>query len=67
MKGEANHRSKLVEADVLLILELYYTSDLSLQEVAVKFEVSKTQIWRIVTRRQWAHVVSAYGHEYTDA
>lgn len=64
MKGETNHKAKSTEADVLLILELYYTTELSMQSIADKFELSKTQIWRIVTRKQWRHVKTAYGHEY---
>lgn len=61
MRGEANHSAKLVEEDIPLILELYYESKLSLQTIADKFEVSKTQIWRIVSRKQWTHVSTEYG------
>lgn len=66
MKGEANHKAKLTENDVLLILELYYVAGLSLRVIAGKMDVSKSQIHKIVTRKRWKHVPTAFGHEYTE-
>ena len=51
-----NHNNrKLDPEDVILIRELH-KEGLSLQEIAEKFEVTKTNVSKIVNRKIWSHL-----------
>lgn len=50
--GEEVATSKLTEEDVLTI----YNSTLSMDELATQYNISKTQIHRILTGKSWAHL-----------
>lgn len=49
-------RTKLTEADVRHIRQLYFQAELSLRVIAEKFDVTKTQIHNIVRGKQWRDV-----------
>lgn len=57
-KGEANGRSRLVEADVVAIRSLYVRGcrDLGQPGLARRFGVSQPVIGEIVRRESWGHV-----------
>ena len=51
-----NHNTRKLEPeDVLLIRELR-DEGLTMQEIADKFEVSKTHVSKIVTGKVWSHL-----------
>lgn len=51
-----NHnKRKLDPEDVIFIRELH-KEGLSLQEIAEKFEVTKTNVSKIVNRKIWSHL-----------
>lgn len=52
MNGEDNKMSKLKKEDVLFIRQ----SNLDINELAKIFEVKKTCIDRIITRKRWGHI-----------
>ena len=53
-KGETHGRAKLTSDDVFKIREAVKFK--SQREVAKMFGVSKTQVWRIASRKKWAHL-----------
>lgn len=53
MIGSRNNKAKLKESDIQEILK----SQLSLMELAKKYEVSKSSIKKIKSRKTWRHVV----------
>jgi len=57
VKGTANGNAKLTEDQVREIRRLYATGEFSLQELALQFGLSKGEIWRIVRRKTWKHVL----------
>jgi predicted DNA-binding protein YlxM (UPF0122 family) len=54
--GEKHTAARLTESDVMLIMQL--VDDLSLGELADKFEVSKTAIFDIKHARSWKYLTA---------
>lgn len=54
MPGESHPKSKVTEVEVRDIRKLKET--LSNKELAKMYSLTTTQIWRIVTRRNWKHI-----------
>lgn len=58
--GEDSHFSKLGETEVLRTRSLYNSYNSSLNSFCIKysdvFNISKTQIYRIIKRTSWAHI-----------
>ena len=48
-------KQKLTEQDVMNMRELY-TLGVGTVRLAVMFNITRTQVWRIVTRRAWSYV-----------
>lgn len=59
-KGELNPGSKLKEAQVLEIIELLKYSDLTMKAIGDKFNVSRSAINNINTRKNWAYLSSDF-------
>jgi hypothetical protein len=55
LKGEANPRAKLTEAEVRTIRQLR-AEGVTIRELAEQFSVTERTISKIVHRRAWAHV-----------
>lgn len=55
-KGEKHGMSKLNESDVLRIRELYNTGNYSYSELGRIFDVTKTNVYRIIKRKSWKHI-----------
>jgi hypothetical protein len=55
-RGERSGNSKLTESDIVNIRMEYSKTKPLLRELSVKYGVSPQQIYRIVTRKSWAHV-----------
>ena len=51
-RGEQGGNRKLTEAQVIAIR----SSDGSLSDIAVRFNIDRTQVWHIKTRQQWKHI-----------
>ena len=56
LQGTGNHCSKLTEAQVEEIRNLYATGNPKLRIVAEKYSVTPVTIWRIKHRENWRHV-----------
>jgi len=56
LPGERNPQSKLTEAQVRQIRELYKTGQYSSRELADMFGVTKSPIKQIIRRKTWRHV-----------
>lgn len=54
--GENGTNTKLTEAKVLLIRELWATGDYLQRELAVKFNVTQKAISYIINRKSWKHI-----------
>lgn len=54
-KGEANHMSKITEAEVLQIRSLHNSGE-SRPSLAVKFGISKANVHRIIHKQIWRHL-----------
>ena len=54
-KGENHPKAKICEKDVRDIRQ-FYIDGLSFREIACKYNISRCQTTRIVTRRNWGHV-----------
>lgn len=54
MKGEEHPGKKLSEEDVIKIRELHGLK--TNKELAKQYNITTTQIWRIVTRKCWNHI-----------
>lgn len=59
-QGIQNHEAKLNDETVREICELLYNTELSLQEIANKYEVDKSTISNIVRQKNWKHISSQY-------
>jgi hypothetical protein len=55
-KGAGNGRATLTEADVIFIRQCYASKTLSVSEMAARFGMDRSQIWKIGTKRQWSHI-----------
>lgn len=55
-KGEANHFSRLTEAQVLSIRRLYAAGGESHRTLAARFNVAYSNVANIIHRRTWAHI-----------
>lgn len=53
-KGSKHGMAQLTDEDVRAIRELRLT--LSNKEISIKYNISSTQVWRIVTKRNWRHL-----------
>lgn len=53
--GEGHHMSKLTEKEVIVIRELY-KNNTTQKEISFLFNVSQTQIYRIVNKKSWSHI-----------
>lgn len=56
LKGSSSNFSKLSENNVLEIRQLYDEKLFSRKELSVKFNVTKSNIDQIVTRKSWKHL-----------
>ena len=56
-RGEASHKAKITEEIVRTIRDEYGRRLATQRELAARFALSTRQIWMIVARRSWAHVV----------
>lgn len=54
-RGEGNSQAKLTEADVRTIRQ-WYKNGIFMWFLSEQFEISQTQIWRIIHRVDWKHV-----------
>ena len=54
--GENNPRSKLTEPEVLQIIELLKTTNLTAEQIGQRFGVSKSAINNINIRKNWKHL-----------
>jgi len=52
--GEKHGMSKLEDFDILKIRELH--GSMTNKELANKYNITTTQVWRIVTKRCWKHI-----------
>lgn len=50
--GQTHPRAVLSDQECQLLRELYASGRFSLAQLAEKFAISKSQVWRIVTGRQ---------------
>lgn len=57
LRGEQIRQSKLKEADVVRIRALYASGAFTQEEIAAEFGVARSNISRIVNRKEWTHVV----------
>lgn len=56
IRGSRQHLSKLFEPEVLAIRTLFDQGLLDRRELAERYRVDLKTIWRITTRKTWAHV-----------
>lgn len=56
LKGEQIGTAKLNRIKVIMIRKLYSTGKYTMQNLADKFNISKTQIVRTVNKKQWNHI-----------
>lgn len=52
--GTLHGRSKLTELQVLMIRQL--ANIMSMQDIADRYTISKTQVFNIVHKRNWTHI-----------
>lgn len=55
VRGNLNPKAKLQECDVIEIRKLY-SQGVPDRMIAVKFEISRTHVWNIATRKTWKHI-----------
>ena len=55
-KGENNSKAKLTEKDVLLIRELWFTTNISQIDIAMEFNVKRPCINKILNYKTWNHI-----------
>lgn len=55
-KGEDNGSCKLKVEDIVEIRKSYETGEFNQYQLADKFKVTQTQIYRIVHRKSWKHI-----------
>ena len=61
-KGELNPKSKLTEQQVLEIIDLLKYTDLTLQEIGNRFNISKSAVNNINIRKNWRYLTSDFIH-----
>jgi len=54
--GEKSGNHKLMERDVRMIIYMWRTGEFSQQEIANIYGVLRTQVNRIVNKKQWKHI-----------
>lgn len=54
--GSKHGMSKLTEADVVEIREIYGLGGISQRELAEQFNVSEDTVYKIINRKAWVHV-----------
>lgn len=54
--GENNGRSKLTTKDVRMIVYMYRTKLFTQREIAEIYNVSRTTVYHIMTRKKWKHI-----------
>lgn len=55
-KGSAHYNAKLTEQDVKRIREMHASGEWRPDDIERQFNLSKTQFYRVVNRKSWAHV-----------
>lgn len=55
-RGEESAVSKLTENDVKEIRSLYSSGNYSQNDLAKKYNISQTTVWRVINRTNWQHV-----------
>lgn len=56
LKGEAHQNAILTEEQVKTIRELHATNKYTHKEIAIKFNMSRTHISYIISRKSWKHI-----------
>ena len=51
-----NHNTRKIDPEDVLLIQELHREGLGAQEIADKFEVSRTHIWRIVNKKVWEHL-----------
>jgi DNA invertase Pin-like site-specific DNA recombinase len=51
-----NHNTRKIDPEDVLLIQELYREGLGSQEIADKFEVSRTHVWRIVNKKAWGHL-----------
>lgn len=59
-QGSLNHEAKLNEQDVIEISNLLLYTNLSLNDIAKKYQVSKSTVYNIQTKKTWKHITKDY-------
>lgn len=54
--GERNNNARLTADDVRAIRSAYDPGVVTMAEIARRFGVNETAVWKIVNRKRWAHV-----------
>ncbi len=55
-RGEKSGNHKLIERDVRMIIYMWGTGEFSQQEIANIYGVLRTQVNRIINKKQWKHI-----------
>lgn len=58
LSGEKNPNSKLTEAEVKEIKELYKTGSVTMVQIGEQFGISRRSVSAIINKERWKHVVS---------
>lgn len=56
-RGENHKRSKLKDRDIIDIRRKYSTGKLTAEELRIKYKMSLAQIYNIINRTNWSHIV----------
>lgn len=59
-QGSLNHEAKLNEQDVIEISNLLLYTNLSLNDIAKKYQVSKSTVYNIQAKKTWKHITKDY-------
>lgn len=55
-KGEAQAKAKLTNGDVLELRRLRLETTLTHFQLATRFNISVSTVWRVLSRRGWSHI-----------
>ena len=55
-KGSKNVKAKLKEEDVIDIREVYSSKSANIQSICKIYNISKSTVYRIISRKSWPHI-----------